>query len=68
MHSLDRVASRAAVMMVGAAMICAAAPVLSADGPRFGAPIAPGDLSSWDISIGPDGGGPSARPRNAGAR
>ena len=40
MHSLDRVASRAAVMMVGAAMICATAPVLSADGPRFGAPIA----------------------------
>ena len=57
MHSLDRVASRAAVMMVGAAMICAAAPVLSADGPRFGAPIAPGDQSSWDISIGPDGAG-----------
>ena len=57
MHSLDRVASRAAVMIVGAAMICAAAPVLSADGPRFGAPIAPGDLSSWDISIGLDGGG-----------
>jgi len=56
MHSLDQVASRAA-MMIGAAMICAAAPALSADGPRFGAPIAPGDLSSWDISIGPDGAG-----------
>ena len=29
----------------------------SADAPRFGAPIAPGDLSSWDISVGPDGAG-----------
>jgi S-disulfanyl-L-cysteine oxidoreductase SoxD len=67
MHSLDRVASRALAMMVGAAAICTAmigtaAPALSADGPHFGAPIAPGDLSSWDISIGPDGAGlPSGR-------
>ena len=56
MHTLDRFASRAA-MMIGAAMICAATPGFSADAPRFGAPIAPGDLSSWDISIGPDGAG-----------
>ena len=56
MHTLDRFASRAA-LMIGAAMICAAVPAFSAEAPRFGAPIAPGDLSSWDISIGPDGAG-----------
>ena len=56
MHSLDRIASRA-VLMIGAAMICAAVPAFSAEAPRFGAAIAPGDLSSWDISIGPDGAG-----------
>jgi cytochrome c len=25
--------------------------------PRFGQPISPGDLASWDISVGPDGAG-----------
>jgi S-disulfanyl-L-cysteine oxidoreductase SoxD len=56
MHTLDRFASRAA-MMIGAALICAAIPAFSAEAPRFGTPIAPGDLSSWDISVGPDGAG-----------
>jgi cytochrome c len=56
MRSLDRAGARTMAMLT-AAMICAAAPALSADGARFGAPIAPGDLSSWDISIGPDGAG-----------
>jgi mono/diheme cytochrome c family protein len=27
----------------------------AADAPRFGQPIAPGDLAPWDISIAPDG-------------
>ena len=27
----------------------------AADAPRFGRPIAPGDLAPWDISIAPDG-------------
>jgi cytochrome c len=27
----------------------------AADAPRFGQPIAPGDLGPWDISIAPDG-------------
>jgi mono/diheme cytochrome c family protein len=56
MHTLDRIASRAA-MMIGAALICAAIPAFSAEAPRFGTPIAPADLSSWDISVGPDGAG-----------
>jgi S-disulfanyl-L-cysteine oxidoreductase SoxD len=56
MRSLDR-AGACTMAMFTAAMICAAAPALSADDARFGAPIAPGDLSSWDISIGPDGAG-----------
>ncbi len=30
---------------------------LSAQSVQFGQPIAPGDLASWDISIGPDGTG-----------
>jgi cytochrome c len=34
-----------------------AAPAVAADAPAFGQPIAPADLSSWDISIGPDGAG-----------
>jgi mono/diheme cytochrome c family protein len=29
----------------------------AADAPRLGQPIAPNDLASWDISIGPDGSG-----------
>src|SRR4029079_8456151 len=37
--------------------VCVAVPALAAEAPRFGVPIAPGDLSSWDISIGPDGAG-----------
>ena len=53
MHSRDRIASRAA-LMIGAAMICAATPGFSAEAPRFGAPIAPGDLSSLYLSIGAD--------------
>lgn len=56
MRSLDRAGARTMAMLT-AAMICAAAPALSADGARFGAPIVPGDLSSWDISISPDGAG-----------
>src|SRR3977135_3827243 len=42
----------------------------AADAPRFGQPIAPGDLAPWDISIAPDGvglpprrGAPPSRPR-----
>src|SRR6266403_1049027 len=31
----------------------------AADAPGFGQPITPADLAPWDISIGPDGGGPS---------
>jgi mono/diheme cytochrome c family protein len=38
-----------------AAAISAAAQVLAVETPRLGQPISPGDLSSWDISIGPDG-------------
>jgi cytochrome c len=56
MRSLDRAGARTMAMLT-AAMICGTAPALSADGARFGAPIAPGDLSSWDISVGPDGAG-----------
>jgi cytochrome c len=29
----------------------------SAQAPKFGQPIAPGDIAPWDISIGPDGAG-----------
>ena len=65
MYTLDRFASRAA-LMIGAAMICAAVPAFSAEAPRFGAPIAPGDLSSG-TSASAGRRGPSSRPRNAGA-
>ena len=40
---------------LGAAMISAAASAIAAETPRLGQPIAPGDLSSWDISVGPAG-------------
>ena len=47
--------------------VCAAifvtAPAL-AQAPQFGQPIAPADIAPWDISIGPDGEGPSARSRH----
>jgi S-disulfanyl-L-cysteine oxidoreductase SoxD len=34
----------------------------SAQGPKLGQPIAPGDIAAWDISIAPDGSGlPSGR-------
>jgi len=36
--------------------VFAAAPAL-AQAPQFGHPIAPADIASWDISIGPDGAG-----------
>ena len=32
-------------------------PVLAQQSPNLGKPISPDDLSSWDISIGPDGAG-----------
>jgi S-disulfanyl-L-cysteine oxidoreductase SoxD len=44
----ERIAA-AAALMLGLSMADAA------DAPRFGQPIAPGDLASWDISIAPDG-------------
>ena len=54
MHSCDRVAWIAA-------MTCAAllrvAPVLAAEAPHFGQPVAPDELAPWDISVGPDGAG-----------
>jgi S-disulfanyl-L-cysteine oxidoreductase SoxD len=41
------------------AMICAAAisaaPLLAAETPRLGQPVAPAELAPWDISVGPDG-------------
>jgi mono/diheme cytochrome c family protein len=41
--------------MIGAVMLVAAAPAMSAEGPGLGQPIAPADLAPWDISVGPDG-------------
>jgi cytochrome c len=38
-------------------MLTPASPAVAAAAPAFGQPIAPADLSSWDISIGPDGAG-----------
>ena len=56
MHSRDRMSSQVAA--IAAAMtLMLAAPAVAADAPAFGQPIAPADLSSWDISIGPDGAG-----------
>jgi mono/diheme cytochrome c family protein len=54
MHSRDRMTLPA---MAAAMMLTLATPAAAADAPAFGQPIAPGDLSSWDISIGPDGAG-----------
>jgi mono/diheme cytochrome c family protein len=50
MRSHNRFALCTAVML-------AAAPAFATDAPRFGQPISPGDLSSWDISVGPAGSG-----------
>jgi S-disulfanyl-L-cysteine oxidoreductase SoxD len=56
MHSRDRMSLQVAA--IAAAMtLMLAAPAVAADAPAFGQPIAPADLSSWDISIGPDGAG-----------
>jgi cytochrome c len=40
-----------------AALLLLVLPLLAADGPRLGRPIAPAELAPWDISIGPDGDG-----------
>jgi S-disulfanyl-L-cysteine oxidoreductase SoxD len=41
---------------LGAALTFSA-PAVAAETPAFGQPIAPSDLATWDISIGPDGAG-----------
>jgi S-disulfanyl-L-cysteine oxidoreductase SoxD len=56
MHSRDLRASPFAAI-AAVMMLTLAAPAVAADAPAFGQPIAPADLSSWDISIGPDGAG-----------
>jgi S-disulfanyl-L-cysteine oxidoreductase SoxD len=43
-------------LVAGAAIIVLTA-TASAQAPKFGQPIAPGDIAPWDISIGPDGAG-----------
>ncbi len=40
-----------------AVLFALASPVLAQQSPNLGKPISPEDLASWDISIGPDGGG-----------
>jgi hypothetical protein len=40
-----------------AALLALASPVFAQQSPNLGKPISPEDLASWDISIGPDGGG-----------
>jgi len=60
MHWLDRVTLHRVArnrVTLCAAMLLAAAPAFAADGPRLGQSISPSDLSSWDISVGPDGAG-----------
>jgi S-disulfanyl-L-cysteine oxidoreductase SoxD len=39
------------------AVTVAASSALAVETPKLGQPISPGDLSSWDISVGPDGAG-----------
>jgi cytochrome c len=36
-------------------VLLAAAPAIAVETPKLGQSISPGDLSSWDISVGPDG-------------
>jgi cytochrome c len=43
-------------LAAGAAILALTA-TASAQAPKFGQPIAPGDVAPWDISIGPDGAG-----------
>jgi cytochrome c len=50
MSMLDR-------FLVSTMMLFVAAGPASAQSPQFGQPIAPVDIASWDISIGPDGAG-----------
>jgi mono/diheme cytochrome c family protein len=54
MRLRDRLAARSLLLCAAA---IAVAPALAAEAPRFGQPISPGDLASWDISVGPDGAG-----------
>src|SRR5262249_37602702 len=44
-------------LAVGLALTLGVSVAGAADAPRLGQPIAPNDLASWDISIGPDGSG-----------
>ena len=50
MSMLDR-------LLVSSMMLFVAAGPASAQSPQLGQPIAPVDIASWDISIGPDGAG-----------
>ncbi len=45
------------VVAAAAALFALASPVFAQQSPNLGKPISPEDLASWDISIGPDGGG-----------
>ena len=44
-------------LVLGAAMLLAAAVAASAQAPQFGQPISPADLAPWDIEILPSGAG-----------
>lgn len=47
----------AAISALICAVLISTVPARAAETPHFGQPIAPDELTAWDISIGPDGAG-----------
>ncbi len=47
--------SSAAIAALAAGFVLGIAAASAGDGPHFGKPVSPADVTAWDISIGPDG-------------